>query len=199
MSFRDERPKRTSSQPPSRSPRPRMRRAPTRTPPLAVVGGDATIELDVRVRPGTESASEAELRSLGAKGIEVRNHGELRVTEPGPLSAMISATCALAIFGVLRMPSDGLPWLDSDDGLAAAVELAALVSSLNPGKPMRTMRVSGGQDLIGDRTVLGRLTGRLARRLGLMPSPFNPDLVVMVRGAPRSTELAVRLIRSQEI
>ncbi len=199
MTFRDERPKRPMPPGQSRSPRPRMRRAPVRTPPLAVVGGDATIELDVRVRPGTESASEVELRSLGARAVEVRNHGELRVTDPGPLSAMIGASCALAIFGVLRMPPDGLPWLDSDAGLAAAVELAALVSSLNPGQPVRTMRVSGGQDLVGDRTVLGRLTGRLARRLGLMPSPINPDLVVMVRGAPRSTELAVRLIRTRDI
>ena len=199
MSFRDERPKRPSSQPQSRSPRPRMRRAPTRTPPLAIVGGGTTIELDVRVRPGSESIAEAELRALGAKTVEVRNHGELRVIDPGPLSAMIGANCALAIFGVLRMPSDGLPWLDSDDGLAAAVELASLVSNLNPGKPLRTMRVSGGQDLVGDRTVLGRLTGRLARRLGLMPSPINPDLVVMVRGAPRSTELAVRLMRTEDI
>lgn len=152
------------------------------------------IELDVRVRPGEEAVAERELSAFGAT-VEVRGRGELRVLPAGPLRPLLFQERPLAIYAVRSLPGMILSDLASDAARDAAMELAAVVANLGFKGKLRTYRVTGVPDLVGDRKVLGRLSGRIGRRLGLEEATVSPDLVVIVRTRAEGLELAARLPR----
>jgi len=180
---------------PEPAPRPRRRRT-TRPVPLASHdGADAPpIELDVRIERGTETAAIRELQALGARAIESRGGGELRVAPGGPIGPFLTLESALVIYAVRALPGVDVAHLDSAAAVEAALELSALVLALWRGRKPATMRVTAGPEVAGDRAALGRLVGLLVRRLGLLPTAIAPDFVLIVRRrGERELELRARL------
>jgi hypothetical protein len=171
-----------------------MRRS-TRPVPLATRSDDPgpPIELDVRIERGTETAAIRALEALGARGIERRGSGELRVEPSGPLRPFLDVEEALAIYAVRPLPGIDLAHLDAPAAVEAAQELSALVLALWKGRKPSTMRLTAGPEVVGDRAAIGRLLGLLSRRLGLMPAAVAPDLVVIVRRRGEALELCARL------
>jgi hypothetical protein len=163
--------------------------------PLATRGDDGgpPIELDVRIARGTETAAIRALEALGARAVEQRAGGELRVAPGGPLRPFLDVEQVLAIFAVRPLPRIDLAHLDDPAAVEAAQELAGLVLALWRGRKPTTVRLTAGPEVVGDRAALGRLGGQLARRLGLMPSAIAPDLVVIVRKRGEGLELCARL------
>jgi hypothetical protein len=147
----------------------------------------------VRVERGTETAVIRSLQALGARTIEQRPAGELRVVPSGPLRPYLDVDLALAIYAVRPLPGIDLGHVDGPAGAAAAQELSALVLALWKGRKPTTMRMTAGPDVVGDRAAIGRLAGPLARRLGLMPGAVSPDLVLILRRRGQELELCARL------
>jgi hypothetical protein len=123
----------------------------------------------------------------------VRGRGELRVEPGGPLRALLQAEQPLAIYAVRPLPGMTVRQLGGDAAREAAVELAAIVANLGFKGKLTTYRVTAGPDLAGDRSVLGRLSGNVGRRLGLVETPVSPDLILIVRTRPGGLEIAARL------
>jgi hypothetical protein len=148
----------------------------------------------VRVRPGEEELAERELAAFGAT-VEVRGHGELRVLPGGPLRPLLFQERPLAIYVVRALPGLVTRDLAGEAARNAALELAAIVANLGFKGKLRTYRVTGAPDLVGDRKILGRLSGMVGRRLGLEETPISPDLILIVRTRAGGLELAARLPR----
>ena len=148
----------------------------------------------MRVRPGEEELAAKELGAFGAT-VEVRGRGELRVLPGGPLRPLLLQERPLAIYVVRALPGLILRDLGGDEARNAALELAAIVANVGFKGKLRTYRVTGAPELVGDRKILGRLSGRVGRRLGLEESPLSPDLILIVRTRPGGLELAARLPR----
>jgi len=167
------------------------------TRPVPLASRDAAagppIELDVRIERGTETAAIRDLEALGARAIEKRGGGELRVQPSGPLRPFLDVEAALAIYAVRALPGLDLAHLDAPAAVEAGQELSGLVLALWRGRKPSTMRLTAGPEVVGDRAAIGRLAGQLARRLGLMPSAIGPDLVLIVRRRGEELELAARL------
>lgn len=162
--------------------------------PLASTGDDSTIELDVRIRRGDESAAMAELERVGARTVEPRPGGELRVEPGGPLRGYLELEHALALYAVRALPGIGLERIYGPEAFEAALELSALVMSADRGTQHTTFRVTAGPEVTGDRAGIGRLAGALGRRLALKPTAANPDLILIIRRRPdASLELSARL------
>jgi hypothetical protein len=147
----------------------------------------------VRIKRGTETAAIRALEALGARAIEKRGGGELRVAPAGPLRPFLDVEPALAIYAARALPGIDLAHLDAPAAVEAAQELAALVLALWKGRKPSTMRITAGPEVVGDRAAIGRLGGLLARRLGLTLTALAPDLVVIVRRRGEGLELCARL------
>ena len=160
------------------------------------MGDDAPIELEVRVRPGTEEGVLRELRELGATG-EVAGHGELRVHPGGPLRPVLAVESALAFYAVHRLAGAELRAIGEDALMRAALGLAAIVANLQRGK-LRSYRVTAGPELTDEQKVVNQLGQRLGSRLGIPRALVQPELILIVRPAANGFELAARLPKAGE-
>lgn len=175
------------------APRPRARRDYRPPPQLAAPGADLRVELDIRVRPGSEPAATSELLALGARSVESRGRGELRVVPGGPIRGLLDARRSLAVYAVLPLPGTTLRDIDRAENIAAALELAGIAMSVARRVRFDSFRVTAAPDVPGDRAALGRLAGHLGRRLRLRPVAIQPDLIVIVRSTADGLEIAMRL------
>jgi hypothetical protein len=169
------------------------RRRAGRPPPIAEVGDDAPLELQVLVRAGAELGALNELRELGGEG-EVAGQGELRVRLRGPLRILLAAEQALAFYAVRHLPGAELRAVDQEAMMRAALGLAGVVANLQRGK-LRSYRVTAGPELGEEQKVVSQLSQRLGARLGIPRALVQPELVLIVRAAPGGDgfELAARL------